>query len=279
MANVFEMHPPCLHRTAELWHAMACFGVWQVPRGGDLPWTRPGRYGGRQGTGSSPAVAAPSGPATAWHVLRRQGPAQDMPRKGHGGHPQQEVHLPWLHQEVDLWCGRYQTAGLCHENATDGMSNVASKNCTHRGFTKVSKFGVAGTIQMEFCSGHVKEGMINLRNNIFTHHRGCTKVSSYGVAGTKKMEFCCGHTDEGMVCLTTSKNLSGARRGSVWRAAKVVWRCSRWGHHPPCWSQWTQERPSPFIDPKEGTGRQEQGGQQANPPGPLPRNVNNSDPV
>ncbi|CAN0307138.1 unnamed protein product [Pylaiella littoralis] len=91
-----------------------------------------------------------------------------------------------------------KTAELCSGHAKDGTVNVVSKMCNHRGCTKRPSFGVAGTKTAEFCSGHAKDGMMDVIHKRCTH-RGCTKHSSFGMAGTKTAGLCSGHAKDGMM--------------------------------------------------------------------------------
>ncbi|CAM9586078.1 unnamed protein product, partial [Pylaiella littoralis] len=56
-----------------------------------------------------------------------------------------------------------------------------------------ARFGVLGTKTAEFCSGHAKDGMVNIMSERW-NHRGCTKHAKVCVAGAKKAEFCSGRT-------------------------------------------------------------------------------------
>ncbi len=80
---------------------------------------------------------------------------------------------------------------------------------THPGCTIEPSFGVEGTKKREFCVGHAKERMINLKiNRRKCTHPSCTKEPSFGIEGTKKTEFCAGHAKEGMIDL---KNINRRR--------------------------------------------------------------------
>lgn len=83
------------------------------------------------------------------------------------------------------------------------MVGVKNRKCAQQGCSKVPSYGNAGTKKREFCSGHAKEGMVNL-NSKKCVHPGCSKVPSFGVAGTKDRDFCAGHTKQ-MVALVHSE--------------------------------------------------------------------------
>ena len=96
----------------------------------------------------------------------------------------------------------------CAEHTAEGMVNLINRRkCAHPGCKKRPSFGVAGTKKIEFCAGHAREGMVNLKNinREKCAHPGCTKQPSFGVAGTKKREFCAGHAREGMTNVVSKK--------------------------------------------------------------------------
>lgn len=69
--------------------------------------------------------------------------------------------------------------------------------CHHVGCTKRPVCGGAGTNKADFCAGHKKEGMVDVKDKRCAHV-GCTRRQVYGVAGTSRREFCSGHKKEGM---------------------------------------------------------------------------------
>lgn len=118
------------------------------------------------------------------------------------------MHSPWLQQAAELWHGRYQVGRVCSEHAKTGMVKFLSKDCTHRGCTKRSHYGVTGTKTAEFCSEHSKNSIVNVHRKGCTH-LGCTTQPHYGVAGSSIRKFCARHTKKAMVRPTTSKNVCG----------------------------------------------------------------------
>ena len=89
---------------------------------------------------------------------------------------------------------------FCSGHKRDGMVDLLHKRCGHQGCTKTPSFGVVGTNKREFCSGHKRDGMVDLKNKGCLHH-GCTKAPNFGVVGSNKTEFCSGHKRDGMVDL------------------------------------------------------------------------------
>lgn len=66
------------------------------------------------------------------------------------------------------------------------MIDLANKKCAHRGCTELASFGVAGTKKREYCSGHAKEGMINVISKRCAHR---------DEAGTRRGDFCAAHAN------------------------------------------------------------------------------------
>ena len=91
-----------------------------------------------------------------------------------------------------------KTVEFCSEHMKDGMVDVKSKRCAHHGCTKQPNYGVAGSKKPEYCSQHRKDGMVDVKSKRCAHH-GCTKYPLYGVAGSTKPEYCSDHRKDGMV--------------------------------------------------------------------------------
>ena len=61
------------------------------------------------------------------------------------------------------------------------MADVIKKTCGNLGCNKHPAYGVEGSKTVEFCAGHKKEGMVDLKNSKRCGHPGCNKRPSYGV--------------------------------------------------------------------------------------------------
>ncbi|CAN0320506.1 unnamed protein product, partial [Pylaiella littoralis] len=77
-----------------------------------------------------------------------------------------------------------KTVEFCPGHAKDGMVDVRSKSCTYRDCTKQLSHSEVGTSTAKFCSGHAQGGMVNTRRKKCTHRRDCTKEPSCCVAVT-----------------------------------------------------------------------------------------------
>ncbi|CAN0446120.1 unnamed protein product, partial [Pylaiella littoralis] len=191
-----------LHQEAEVWRG-------RYENGGVLLWTRQGWNGERP----QKAVCPPRlhQEAEVWRGRYEDGGVLLWTRQGwNGGRLPQAVCPPRLHQEAEVWCGRYEDGGvlLWTRHGWNGgrpQQAVCPPLCT-----KQPRYGVAGTKTAEFCSGHAKDGMVDVLSKRCAH-LGCTKRPSYGVAGTQTAEFCSGHAKDGMVRVSDSRNPCSVR--------------------------------------------------------------------
>ena len=87
---------------------------------------------------------------------------------------------------------------FCAGHARDGMVDLKSTKCAQRGCTKIPSLGVPGTRQREFCRENARDGMVDLINRN-SAHRGCAKAAPRSVSGTKRRESCREHAKDGMV--------------------------------------------------------------------------------
>ncbi|CAN0352711.1 unnamed protein product, partial [Pylaiella littoralis] len=132
----------------------------------------------------------------------------------------EEVHPPRCTKYPSYGVAGIKRREFCFGHAKDGMVDVCSKRCNHRGCTKRPSFIVAGTCNKTagFCSRHAEDGMVDKKCT----HRGCTKCPSYGVAGTKTAELCSGHAKDGMVNVIKKKCTVAAPggRAMAWQAPR-----------------------------------------------------------
>ncbi|CAN0204838.1 unnamed protein product, partial [Ectocarpus sp. 6 AP-2014] len=87
---------------------------------------------------------------------------------------------------------------FCSRHQKQGMVDLVNKKCGHPGCIKSSSFSEHGSTKREFCSQHAKEGMGNVVSKR-CGHPGCMKHPTFGQAGSKKVEFCSPHAKQGMV--------------------------------------------------------------------------------
>lgn len=87
---------------------------------------------------------------------------------------------------------------FCARHAAEGMTNLCSKQCAHKGCATRPTYGVEGSKNPEFCARHAAEGMVDVQNKKCAHQR-CGMRAGYGVHSSNKAEFCAKHAKDGMV--------------------------------------------------------------------------------
>lgn len=95
-------------------------------------------------------------------------------------------------------------AEFCVGHKKAGMVNVRTKRCGRQGCSKVPSFGVVGS-KAEFCFAHKTDVMVNVTKTKRCAHPGCGKHPSFGVDGSKKREFCNEHKKPGMVYVKSDR--------------------------------------------------------------------------
>jgi len=96
---------------------------------------------------------------------------------------------------------------FCFTHRAEGMTNVASKKCFHKGCMIQPKFNFPGQFR-KFCFAHKLEGMVNVYPfTLRCENVDCDRVPSFNFPGIKRGRFCTTHKLEGMVA-TSGKEYS-----------------------------------------------------------------------
>ena len=85
----------------------------------------------------------------------------------------------------------------CAEHKEEGMGDVRSKRCQHKGCLTHPNFNYEGETTPKYCAEHKEEGMINVKHKNCQHER-CKTRPSFGYKGLKP-KYCSKHKEEGMI--------------------------------------------------------------------------------
>jgi Rieske Fe-S protein len=86
----------------------------------------------------------------------------------------------------------------CAQHKKDGMINVISKTCIHKGCNIIPNYNVEGETKGLYCATHKKDGMINVISKTCIH-KGCKTRPIYNIEGETKALYCSEHKSKEMI--------------------------------------------------------------------------------
>jgi hypothetical protein len=84
----------------------------------------------------------------------------------------------------------------CAQHKKDGMINVISKTCIHKGCKTRPNYNIEGETKALYCCEHKSKEMINVINKTCLE---CKKQPTYNIEGETKALYCATHKKDGMI--------------------------------------------------------------------------------